>query len=366
MKDNLLLHVALHLTPGVGNANTKSLISYIGDVESVFNSSKKELSRIPGIRKNTIQEILNKKTFSEAEEILRNCEKLNIRILHYTSRDFPTRLKGIYDAPTILYYMGNGDLNAMQTISIVGTRSATDYGRKITEKIVKGLKPYAPTVVSGLAYGIDIESHRHSLVNKLPTIAVLAGGLDRIYPRNHEYVATQMLEKGGLLSEYPPLTKPEAHMFPARNRIIAGLGDATIVVEAGKRGGALITANIADSYNKPVFAVPGNLDQEHSVGCNRLLRSQKALAYTEVSDLVYYLNWVKKSKAKDKVKIDFSSLTENERKIAEALHRSGNGLEIDVLSWKTQLQINHLAALLLNLEFQGVVKSLPGKKYQLK
>ncbi len=365
MEHNLIHFLALQLTPGIGNTNAKHLVSYIGDPEEIFQANARKLHRIPGIREKSVKSILKRETFTKAEEILKDCERQNIKILHYTSKNYPNRLKSIIDSPSILYFQGNGDLNPENTISIVGTRKATQYGRDVTESMVRGLKPYGATVISGLAYGIDIESHRRSLEMGLPTFAVLAGGLDKVYPKSHLGETQQMMENGGILSEYPPGTKPEAPLFPARNRIIAGLGDATVVVEAGVRGGALITANLADSYNRPVFSVPGNLDQPFSIGCNRLIRSQKALAYTEVKDLVYYLNWEMGTEQDEKKQVDISNLDEYQKSVYQILSEHLQGIAIDELSWKSQIQINQLATVLLSMEFDGYVKCLPGKKYIL-
>ncbi|MDH5608797.1 MAG: DNA-processing protein DprA [Cyclobacteriaceae bacterium] len=366
MTTDMVSHVALQLVPGVGHNNAKYLISYCGSAEQVFTKTKKDLLRVPGIGEKSVTSILSKTTLATAEKIVSDCEKKNIRILPYTSAEYPNRLKQLPDSPATLFKTGNADLNALRTISVVGTRRATEYGKNATELMLTGLRDYAPLVISGLAYGIDIEAHRHSLNLGMPTLGVLAGGLDKIYPKIHERIARKMEENGGLISENPPGTQPDSHLFPARNRIIAGLGDATVVIEAASKGGALITANLADSYNLPVFAVPGNLDQEFSKGCNELINKQKALIYTQTDDIVTYLNWDKEPTSNLPAQPDYSGLNENEKKIVQLLARQKEGYPIDEIAWKCQLQINQLASLLLNLEFRGLIKSLPGKKYQLK
>jgi len=363
--DEKLYQVALEFIPGIGDINAKNLIAYCGSASSVFESKISTLKKIPGIGPKTLDLLSSKEPLIKAERVVKDCERKGFQIHHFTDSSYPTKLKQAIDAPNVIYSKGN--INpGKRLLAIVGTRNATDYGRETTEKIVAGCKSLNTTIVSGLAYGIDISAHRAALKNDIPTIAVLAGGLDRIYPSIHKKYADEMLELGGWISENPPGTKPDAHFFPARNRIIAGMTDATIVVEAAKKGGALITANIADSYDRPVFAVPGDLNHTYSEGCNYLIRNQKALIYTGVDDLMYQLNWDEASENKRKAfEQDYSQLSDQDRKIVNILKDHPNGLPIDELSWRTQITLNQLAGSLLNLEFQNMVKSLPGKKYKL-
>lgn len=365
MMEQKLYQVALTLIPGIGSINTKNLISYCGSSKAVFNSKKSHLIKIPGIGEKTIASILNSSVMRNSEKILSDCEKNNIDILHFTDSGYPSRLKQIVDGPNLLYTQGNGTIEPVRAIAIVGTRNATQYGKDVTDKIAHSCMELQATMVSGLAYGIDIHAHRASLNLNVSNFAVLAGGVDKIYPSVHKKTAEQIRENGLLISENPPGTKPEAHFFPARNRIIAGLSDTTIVVEAAIKGGALITANIADSYNKPVFAVPGNLEHKYSEGCNYLIRNQKAYIYTGSEDIIYQLNWDLEASEKVQPVRDFDQLDNEERKVCEMLQISPEGLPIDEIAWKCQVSINKLASLLLTLEFQGIVKSLPGKKYQL-
>lgn len=366
MNELKLYQVALELIPGIGSINAKNLISYCGSIKSVFESKKAHLLKIPGIGQKTVSAILSSKVLNDSEAIIKNCEKAKIQISHYTDIDFPKRLKLIADSPNLIYTKGNGDINPKRSVAIVGTRKATQYGKDVTEKIAKSCETLNATMISGLAYGIDIYAHRSSLQVGIPNIAVLAGGLDKIYPATHSKTAEQILENGLLISENPPGTKPEAHYFPARNRIIAGLCDTAIVVEAAIKGGALITANIADSYDRPVFAVPGDLENKFSEGCNYLIRNQKAYIYTGVADIIYQLNWDMEASEQTVIARDFSNLNDEEKTICELLSDQPDGLPIDELSWKSQIPINKLASILLTLEFQGLLKSLPGKKYQLK
>jgi DNA processing protein len=363
--------IALTLVPGVGVVLIRQLISYCGSASEVFRAPVAKLLKIPGIGDATARALGKPEPRHEAETVLRQLEKLNARALFYTDPDFPTRLKTLYDAPALLYQQGAANLNATRTLGIVGTRQATEYGRRITEELVQGLQPLGVTIVSGLAYGIDIAAHRASVVHQLPTIGVMASGLDIIYPATHHKTAQDMLALGGLLTESRPGTKPEAHLFPARNRVIAGLSDAVIVVEAAAKGGALITAEYANNYHREVFAVPGSLAQGFSVGCNKLIRENKAQIYTRPDDIVQALNWDqtltgktlpgRKPATDSPLPVDFTA----EESQVVALLRQVTDMHIDELSWKTQVPMGKLAALLLNLEFRGFVRTLPGKKYQV-
>jgi len=364
MTDELVSQVALDLIPGIGNQGIKQLISYCNSAQGVFNAPKSKLLKIPGVGEKLAETIIHHKPYHRAEEIISRTSKIGAKILHYTHKKYPQKLKNTPDAPSLLYVKGSGDLNPCKTVAVVGTRRATEYGKRVTEKIIKELKILGVTVVSGLAYGIDIQAHKACLSNGLPTLAVLAGGLDRIYPSAHKKYAEEIQSNGVILSESIPGTIPDRHLFPARNRIIAGLADATIVVEAAEKGGALITAHIADSYNRLVFAVPGNVDNNYSQGTNRLISSQKALIYTGAEDLIYHLNWdIDQEERHQEVMPD---LPEEERLIFELLTTQGQPMEIDLISIKTQIPINRVASVLLNLEFQGLIRSLPGKKFGLK
>lgn len=358
-----LYQVALELLPGIGDVTAKNLIAYCGSATEIFKAPKQKLAKVPGIGPKTIALLESAKPLQEAEKIIDQCAKLGIQIHHFTDSTYPTKLKQAVDAPNILYSKGNIN-NRKRILAIVGTRNATEYGRSVTERIVAECKDMDVVIVSGLAYGIDITAHRAALKDKVPTIGVLAGGLDKIYPGGHKKYADEMVQMGGLISENPPGIKAEAHFFPARNRIIAGMSDAVIVVEAAKKGGALITANIADSYNKTVFAVPGTLEHTYSEGCNYLIRNQKALIYTGIKDLKYHLNWDAVAAGQPQ-KPDFSELPEGDQRIMEILQNHPEGIPVDELAWRTQISLNQLASNLLGLEFQGLVKSLPGKRYKV-
>jgi DNA processing protein len=361
--------IALTLVPGVGSILIRQLISYCGSASDVFRSPLARLLKIPGIGDVTARAILKTSVQQEAEQILKRVDKLGADVLFYTDKTYPSRLKSLYDAPALLYFQGSGNLNASRTIALVGTRQATEYGRRITNDIVEAVAPYGATVISGLAYGIDIAAHRASLAHNTPTIGVMASGLDIIYPNVHQKTAQEMLLHGGLLTESHPGTKPDAHLFPARNRIIAGLSDAIVIVEAAAKGGALITAEYANNYHRDVFAVPGQLNQTFSAGCNKLIRENKAQIYTSPKDIIEALNWdITPSQHTDLSASPAAlpslplNITEEESQIL-ALLRQSTDSHIDDLSWKSQIPMGKLASLLLNLEFQGFVRSLPGKKY---
>jgi DNA processing protein len=367
MIDERLYQIGLKLIHGTGDVNTKQLVSYCGSAKAIFNSTKGKLQKIPGIGIKTIESILSSKVLKEAEVEIKKCEKDGTEILFYTDSNYPSRLKLVNDAPIILFSKGGIDFNTRKVIGIVGTRKATEYGKSVTEEIVKDLIPHDAVVVSGLAYGIDITAHRAALQHNLTTVAVLAGGLDKIYPSVHKKYVGEITRNGAIVSEKFIGTAPEAHFFPARNRIIAGMSDAVIVVEAAAKGGALITGELAYSYNRDVFAVPGDISNKYSEGCNKLISKQKASIYSGIDDLEYLLNWDKDkfSAVNAKSVLDIDQFEGASRKIIEVLIEFREGLQLDELCWKSQVTVNQAVSILLNLEFDGHVKSLPGKKYKL-
>lgn len=363
---NRLSLLALHFVPGIGDYLVKQLVSYCGSAEQVFKTPKGKLLKIPGIGQVTAEAIRSEKTFHQAEKEFKKAEEEETEILFFIDKKYPQRLKEIEDAPSILYYKGNANLNHPKSVAIVGTRQATEYGKEMVAKIVNDLKSHDPIIVSGLAYGIDIHAHKQSLKNEMPTLAIMGSGMDVIYPSAHKDTAKKIVSHGALLTENHFGTKPDAHNFPARNRIIAGLCDALIVVEAAEKGGALITAEIANTYNKDVFAVPGSLSQAYSEGCNKLIRNNKAVIYTSIKDLEYHLNWSVEEKQSGKEEFDFSSFNSDEQTILRILNEKNRPLMIDELTIKSFLPPSQLASILLTLEFADVVRSLPGKQFALK
>lgn len=366
MDQNRLSLLALHFIPGIGDYLVRQVVSYCGSAEKVFKTPKGKLLKIPGVGRVTADAILNGKPFQKAEKEIARAEKESVELLFFTDKKYPSRLKNIPDAPSILYTKGNTDFENPKVVGIVGTRQATTYGKERVEEIVKELGPHGALIVSGLAYGIDIHAHKQALKHGLSTVGIMGSGMDVIYPATHKETALKMLEQGGLVTENPFGTKPDAHNFPQRNRIIAGLCDALIVVEAAAKGGALITAEIANSYNKDVFAFPGSVGENYSSGCNNLIKTNKANLLTSVKDLEYIMNWdPATSPKKVKPSLSLSEFDEFEQIILKILIEKKAAALIDELSWKSNLPISQLASVLLGLEFKGVVKSLPGKQYIL-
>ena len=366
MDQNRLSLLALHFIPGVGDYLIKQVVSYCGSAEKVFKTPKGKLLKIPGVGEATAAAILNGKPFQEAEKELKKAEKESVELLFFTDKKYPSRLKNIPDAPSILYAKGSIDFENQKAVAIVGTRQATSYGKERVEEIVKELAPHRALIVSGLAYGIDIHAHKQALKHGLPTVGVMGSGMDVIYPAAHKETAIKMLEHGGLITENAFGTKPDAHNFPERNRIIAGLCDALIVVEAAEKGGALITAEIANSYNKDVFAFPGGVGETYSSGCNNLIKTNKAHLLTSMKDLEYIMNWdAVNPKKKTKTSISLADFDESEQTVLKILIEKKAAVLIDELSWKSNLPVSQLASVLLGLEFKGTVKSLPGKQYVL-
>jgi len=369
MSEETLCLLALAHMPGIGPVTARQLISYCGGVRQVFEADFRKLIRIPGVGDQVCRMILKRDTFQKAENELLLAQKYGTKILSYMDKAYPQRLLPLYDAPLLLYADGNTDLNPVRAVGIVGTRQMTDYGRTVTEQIIKELVPFKPLVVSGLAYGVDIAAHRAAVKCDLPTIGVMASGVDVIYPRAHEKMVSQMRRNGGIITENSFGTKPDFQRFPARNRIIAGLSDVLIVVESALRGGGLISVEFAANYHREVYAVPGRLDQVMSEGCNQLIRQNKAALFRSVADLADELSWFGKPSEpaalfgeEGQVPV-YEGFSLDESQLM-ALLKKGE-LQIDELRWRSGLAPGMVANLLLNLEFKGVVKSLPGKKYGL-
>ncbi|WP_374163364.1 DNA-processing protein DprA [Arcticibacter sp. MXS-1] len=359
-----LYEIALTLVPGVGAVTARTLLENVGDAESIFKSSFAELTAIPGVGPKTAESIRSKDCLAQAEKELAFVEKFKIKTLFYTSEEYPWRLRNCYDAPILLYYKGNAELNGSRVISVVGTRSATAYGRELTEKLIDDLASYDVLVISGLAYGIDGIAHKACLKHQIPTVGVVGHGLDRIYPAQHRSLAEKMLACGGILTEFPSGTKPDRENFPKRNRIVAGLADATIIVEAAKNGGALITAELANSYDRDVFAFPGRVNDQFSSGCNHLVKTNRANLITEAKDIAYLMGWETKDAGKLKPQLELSlNLAPEEEKIVAVL-KNQDALSIDEIFSLTQISPGKLAMHLLSLEMAGVLTALPGKRYK--
>ena len=366
MDENLLYKIALSIIPGIGGILARNIVAHVGSVEGVFTESLKSLQKIPGIGEINAQRIKDKEIFTRAEKEIRFIEKNEIDVVFYTDKDFPRRLKTCVDAPVLLYTKGNLDLNEHRVVSIVGTRNATNYGKQVCDELIHefSARNYKVLIVSGLAYGIDIQAHKSALKYNLPTAGVIAHGLDKIYPSLHTETAKKMQENGGLVSDFPSGTKIDPSNFIRRNRIIAGLADATIVVESASKGGALITAEIASSYNRDVFAFPGRAGDVYSKGCNQLIRNSGANLIEGIDDLEFFMGWEKSSKNKVVQSSLFVELTPEEEKIVKLL-RENEELFIDQISSELTLPVSRVSALLLNMEFKNILVALPGKMYRL-
>lgn len=363
--EQTLYLVALSKVPGVGDARAKKLVAYCGGAKEVFSKPAYILSKIPSIGSGLASTILSAKVMHLAEAELDFAQKHNIRAISFLDEAYPQRLKHCIDSPLILYAKGKGNINPARAISIVGTRNATQDGKAFTETLVQELASANATIISGLAYGIDVAAHRACLKYDVPTIGCLAHGLDTIYPKVHKSTANEMLEKGALITDYPIGTNPDRENFPKRNRIVAGMADATIVVEAGIKGGALITAELAFDYDRDVFALPGRFNDTYSAGCNKLIKEHKAALITSASDVLKALGWdltdtQPKHQPQTKLLID---LTEEQEKVVSVLRQQSH--TIDRLTVLSGYPMSKVVSILLELEFDGVVSSLPGKVYKL-
>lgn len=364
MSNDLLYQIALTLVPNIGSIQAKILIDHFGNAESVFKASEKKLNTVENIGEVKAASIKAFSNFEKAEEEIKFIEKYKIQPIFIKDEKYPKRLLNCYDAPIILYYRGNADLNHEKIISIIGTRSNTDYGKQITEKLIADLAEENVMIISGLAFGIDAIAHKAALQNNLPTIGVLAHGLDTIYPHQHKSMAKDMLQCGGLLTEFMQETKPDKHNFPKRNRIVAGMADATIVVETAVKGGSMITAELAHNYNRDVFAFPGKITDSKSAGSNYLIKHKHATLLTDAAQLLEKMGW-KKGKAKAKVQQElFVDLTQDE-KIIVGILKNKESVHVDELFIKSGLSSSAIAASMLNLELQNIILSLPGKMYKL-
>jgi DNA processing protein len=364
LHSDLIYQISLSLVPNIGDVHAKALMNYFGDAKAIFKARKKELEDIEGIgsvRAKSIKEFTN---FKFAEGEIAFIEKYKITPFFITDKNYPKRLLNCYDSPVILYYRGNADLNALKIISIVGTRNKNDNGKSVCEKIITDLADQDILIVSGLAFGIDSIAHKSALKNNLKTVGVLAHGLDRIYPTQNKLLAKQMIECGGLLTDFKSGTNPDKQNFPKRNRIVAGISDAVLVIESGLKGGSLITAELANGYNRDVFAIPGRVTDIKNEGCNYLIKNNKAALITSAYDLLENMQWKEKKVSAKKQRELFIELTANEKIIINILQQQTQ-VHIDEIFIKSGLNSSAVASALLTLEMQGVVSSMPGKLYKI-
>ncbi|MBN9350788.1 MAG: DNA-processing protein DprA [Chitinophagaceae bacterium] len=365
MNQELFYQIALTMVPQIGNVYARSLVEKFGSASGVFKAKAKQLGLIEGMGKVRIDSIL-KFDFKEVENEIRFIEKHHIQPLFFNDPAYPQKLLHCYDSPVLLFYKGTADLNTRRIMGIVGTRNQSEYGKNMCENFIEGLREMEEIIiVSGLAFGVDTIAHKNSLKNGLKTVGVLAHGLDRIYPVENKAMAKEMIQNGGLLTEFRSGTIPDKMNFPNRNRIVAGMCDCIIVVESGKKGGSLITAEIANGYNRDVFAFPGRVGDIKSEGCNYLIKTNKAALVTSAEDVLQNMGWSEKKKITRKVQRElFIDLAEDERMIVKILTDHGP-IHLDELYLQTELNGSVVAKALLTLEMQGIIKVLPGRLYEL-
>jgi len=361
--EELFYILALLKVEGVGDIVAKKLLAHCGDPASVFKTKALQLKAIDGIGSVLLRNLKDKSIFQKAEAELQFIEKNNITVSFFQGEAYPDRLKHCVDGPVLLFSSGNIQLKNQKIISIVGTRQITGYGIEFCKNLIADLAPLNPVIVSGFAYGVDIVAHQAALENKLQTIGVVAHGLNQIYPKVHKKYVARMEENGGFLTEFWSSSNPDKENFVRRNRIVAGISEATIVIESADKGGSLITANMANEYNRDVFAVPGRTTDRYSQGCNNLIKTQKASLLTSAADLIYNLNWDLETVAKPIQKQLFVSLDDNEQKIYDYLQQNGKEL-LDTIALACDFPIFKISGILLNMELKGVIRPLPGKLFE--
>jgi DNA processing protein len=364
MSQENLCRLALYRAEMIGSGIAKNLIAYCGSAEEVLKTSKHKLIKIPGIGEATAEAVSKVSKLDQAEKELTFIEEKGIRMLFHTDEDYPSRLRQYHDCPMMLFYKGSSNLNSERVVAVVGTRSVTDYGRSVTEKLLAHLAEFKVLIVSGLAFGVDTIAHRAALTQGLETVGVLGHGLDRLYPSENESLARKMMASGGLLTEFMTGTRPDRQNFPMRNRIVAGMSDAVVVVETKREGGSMITAELANDYNKDVFAFPGRVDDEYSAGCNKLIRDHKAHLIESGQDLTDLMRWNRLGDEPN-LKIQpalFHDLPESEQRVFDYI-RNNQKVHIDLLHKSHSLTPGEMAGILLSLQIKGLVLVHPGKIY---
>lgn len=368
-EEERLCSIALTQIGGIGRIGAKRLMDAMGSAAGVFRLREEIPARVSGVNPRIVSLLDCPQAFERAERECEFMEKNHIRCLTLNDEDYPSRLRECPDAPVVLFFKGNAGLNPLRVINMVGTRNATDYGKQLCVRFLQELQALCPgvLVVSGLAYGIDINAHRAALAFGFPTVGVLAHGLDRIYPAVHRKTAVDMLEQGGLLTEFLTGTEPDRYNFVSRNRIVAGMSDATIVVESAAKGGSLITAGLAGSYQRECFAFPGRTSDASSQGCNRLIRDNKAMLIQSAEDFVQAMGWGEKVPSSQPESVQrclFPHLSADEQRVADILEKRGE-LHINTLVVETDIPVHKMNTLLFELEMKGVVRVLVGGMYQL-
>lgn len=355
--------LALQKVEGVGDIVAKKLLTHCGNAETIFKTKSSQLSSIDGIGTVLLSKLKNKSIFEKAEAELKFIKTNEINVAFFQDNNYPERLKHCIDGPLLLFSSGNIDFKTRKIISIVGTRQITSQGTEFCKKLISDLAPLNPIIVSGFAYGVDIVAHQAAMEYNLQTIAVVAHGLDQIYPGVHKKYVSKMEKNGGFMTEFWSGINPEKENFVKRNRIVAGMSEATIVIESAEKGGSLITANLANDYNRDVFAVPGRTSDKFSQGCNNLIKTQRANLLTSAADIVYILNWDLEEKSKPVQKQLFITLENDEQKIYDYLLKSGKEI-LDIIALECDFPIYKISGMLLNMELKGVIRPLPGKLFE--
>ncbi len=364
MTEQDLFHLlALQSVEGVGDIMAKKLITHCGSAEAIFKSKTSQIAAIDGVGSILLNNLKSKSIFEKAEQELYFIQSNDIKPLYFQDENYPDRLKHCIDGPVLLFTSGNIDLKNKKIISIVGTRQITSYGMEFCRKLIEDLAPLDPIIVSGFAYGVDIFAHQLAIENNLQTIGVVAHGLNQIYPKTHKKYVSKVEQNGGFMTEFWSSSNPDKENFVRRNRIVAGISEATIVIESAERGGSLITANIANDYNRDVFAVPGRTTDKYSQGCNNLIKTQKANLLTSAADLVYILNWDIENKTKPVQKQLFVTLEPEEQKVYDHLLKNGKEV-MDMIALNCDFPIYKISGMLLNMELKGVIRPLPGKLFE--
>lgn len=365
--EELKYQIGVTLIKGIGPINARKLISYLGSVEAIFTEKPEILKKIPGIGEVLANSIVTQQVLKRSDEEIEFIKRYNIQTHFFTDSSYPYRLKECEDAPILLYSKGTNDFNSGRYLAVVGTRKITPYGKEMCQSIIQSLAETQPelTIVSGLAYGVDVAAHKAALDNNLRTFSVVAHGLDRIYPSAHQSVAKKIFEMdGAVITEYPSQTKPNAPNFVERNRIVAGLCDATLVIESGLKGGSLITATLANGYNRDVFAIPGRISDTQSQGCNNLIYNNQAVLIQTANDLEKFMNWDAQLTTRTAQQKLFTSLTPDEDQIITTL-RTKDSVYINELAAQSKIPLQKLLGLLIQLEFKGLIRSLPGSHYKI-
>ena len=364
MKDQDLFYLlALQRVEGVGDIIAKKLLAHCGSAENVFTTKTSQLAAIDGVGETLLKNLKDKSVFEQANHELKFIEANSIKSTSFLDTDYPERLKHCFDGPLLLFQSGTIDLSKKKIISIVGTRQITAYGIEFCRKLISDLAPLNPVIVSGFAYGVDILAHQLAVEFNLQTIGVVAHGLNQIYPKTHKKYVAAVEQNGGFMTEFWSAANPDKENFVKRNRIVAGMSEATIVIESADRGGSLITANMANDYNRDVFAVPGRVTDKYSQGCNNLIKTQKANVLTSAADLVYILNWDINSPTKPVQKQLFVELDPEEQKVYDFLLKTGKEL-MDIIALRCDFPIYKISGMLLSMELKGVIRPLPGKLFE--